>query len=210
MKAILGIVVVIAVVIVLYLFAPQIFPWNRTQALNVPENHLAYRSAAYGFSFAYPEEYEALEYTEENVAIGRSTPQGFDALVEVRLMQSTDGVTYTNYEDFLYERARLACAADGPNESISCTTVQREEAFENESGLTGTLFYLEEVHTNLTDNSITTSVEGPFLAFNLSANAPEDQFMALIIHPPVTLSPETVNTDLIRSIANSVVADQVR
>lgn len=210
MRMILVIVACIVVLLSVYSFAPDLLPWFKRDA-EIPQAWKIYRNDTYGYSFAYPRNGQLEAYTPQVIALASTTPQESSTVAEVSVIEASEGVSYTNFEDFLYERTRLMCAADGPEVSISCTTVQQEQRFENSAGISGVVYYLEEIHTSLRDNSISsTSVEGPFFAFDLSTTVPRQQFLALVIHPPIPLTPDAVDNELLRTIANSVELHKVK
>jgi hypothetical protein len=101
------------------------------------------------------------------------------------------------------------CAADGPTASINCTGVEQEQPFETVDGLSGTVYYLKEETKNLATGEVATAGKGPFFAFNISANNPEHEFTALVVHTPIALPADEVDSELIRSIAESVKINKI-
>jgi hypothetical protein len=71
------------------------------------------------------------------------------------------------------QRARLACAADGPELAMQCTDVQQREPFTSEHGVEGRVFHLRHVTTRPpTDEVVEIGSRGPFFAFACPAPRP--------------------------------------
>jgi len=166
-----------------------------------------YTSETYGYSFVYPDSLDVQEYTPEHVALGRrQVEDGFDAVVEAGVF-TADGDSAVAFDDFVVDRARTLCAADGPRTSMRCTDVEQRTPFTTATGLTGEVFYLKHETVDIASGAIdSVSGRGPFFVFQLSANAPA---AALIIRPPTNLAPDDVDSELVRQIANSIRIDRV-
>lgn len=208
MKAIITILVLVIIAVGIYLYARDrgVGPADTpdTAGTSTTTEMRVYTNQDYGFFFEYPPQFAVQEFNPEHVAIGSSTADGFNSVAEVTVLLDEDETTYGSYEQFLADRARVMCAADGPEATIGCTDIERESAFESTSGLTGVEFYLVEQTRNLQTGTTTSASKGPFYAFNLAANATGTPYAALIVHPPIAAPEDAVNAALIRSIARSV------
>jgi hypothetical protein len=128
-----------------------------------------------------------------------------DAVLEVSVLTTEDDETiYETYNDFLYARAESMCAADGPRETINCVGLEQVQQFTTASGISGTVFYLTEERRELATGATMRNGKGPFFAFNMSDLHPEERYTALVIRPPIALAADAVDSNLIRSVAESV------
>ncbi len=168
------------------------------------EETTVYINAAYGYRFNVPAGYEAMEYTDDMVAVGTPIEGGFDAVANVDLVTPFDDSEEQTFEDLVFTRAMNLCAADGPGMSISCTTVEQTESFETAAGQEGILFYLTEEQHNFETDEVQTSSKGPFIVLDISDQLPEESYAALLIYPAIPLAPDEVDADLLRGIAASV------
>lgn len=164
---------------------------------------------AYGYAFQYPDTLDFHAYSSDDVAIGRKTEDGFTAVLEAGVFKAEDD-SPAAYEDFVADRARTLCAADGPGTSLRCTDVQQRIPFETETGLTGSAFYLKHETVDVASGTVSAqSGRGPFFVFNLSANVPSARHAVLIIRPPIVLEPDAVDSELIRRVASSLRIEKV-
>jgi hypothetical protein len=158
----------------------------------------------YGYSFLFPAEYDVLEFGFENISIGTRTEEGIDALAEVVVITAASTTDYTNFEDFVYGEARIACGTDTATEVVTCGDIEQVQPFSTGSGLSGTIFYISESRRTTATGATTEGGKGPFIAFNISASVPRYEYTALIVQPPFTLPLESVNSELLRQIADTV------
>jgi len=164
---------------------------------------------AYGYAFRYPDTLDFHVYTPDDVALGRETEDGFTAVLEAGVFKAEDD-SPAAYEDFVADRARTLCAADGPGTSLRCTDVQQRVPFETETGLTGDVFYLKHETVDVASGTVSAqSGRGPFFVFNLSANVPTARHAVLIIRPPVTLEPDAIDSEWVRRVASRVRIDKI-
>lgn len=164
----------------------------------------SYQNQDYGFSFSYPTLYAVQEHTPEHVSIGMARTSGFESIAYVTLLLHDRDVAYASYEQFLADRTRMMCASDSPGFTMRCINIKQEQSFETAAGLPGIAFYLSEETTNIQTGTTTASGKGPFFAIDVSANAPEYEYAAVLVHAPIALSQEKVNAALIQDIANSL------
>ncbi len=156
----------------------------------------AFHSNKYNFSFAYPKNLDLLEYTDQDIAIGKKTENGLDAVAELKVIDDLDGVAL---KDAAVAQARLVCAADGPNETINCTDVESLRSFSPREDMTGYMFYLKEETTRpATGEVLKTQKKGPFYAVALSPNS------FVLLHPPAPLQEDAVNVGLLQTIAETI------
>lgn len=166
----------------------------------------SYVSERYGFSFAFPDSLDLREYIPESISVGRADGEAFDARAEV-VVERGDG---DDFESFVLERARVACAADGPDRSLSCGRGTEQQPFTTAEGVAGTVYWLEHRTTRPgTGEVLELGDYGPIYMVELPGNqAPEAAtHLALIVRAPVALSPEEVDESLIREIAESIRVD---
>lgn len=151
-----------------------------TGASMIPTTEI-YENSIYGFSFSYPVNYQAQEYSSSYIALVDPTRPTNGDIVYVHV-DTTDATTTQSYEDFMHDRARLTCAADGPTGSQYCTDVARSDQYTTAAGLTGEVFYLTQ-ETVMTGSATTTREAGPFFAFDISANVTGGEYATLLIRP---------------------------
>jgi hypothetical protein len=206
-KASISIIVLIFIGVVAWMYAHN----DSAQPVSSDQTSThVYQSEDYGFSFVVPESLGLNEYLPTSIAVGTSTADGgFASVADVDVIESDPATTYESFDDFLHNRTEIMCAADGPGASISCTGVEQEQSFETTGGLSGTVYYLKEETKDLATGEIATAGKGPFFAFNISANNPGHTFTALVVHAPVALPADQVDSELIRSIAESVKINKI-
>lgn len=163
-----------------------------------------YASDTYGFSFAIPEDYEYTVYTEDAIDIGTATTSGFTGVANVRVYASLGEGGYENFEAFVFESLKNACAADGPAETIFCSEVEDKEGFTTDSGVAGTQLSLRRVYQNLATGEERVDSFGPIFVFDLRGNVTDSDFALLAVHPPANMPSSEVQHDLVRALAQSV------
>lgn len=120
-----------------------------------------------------------------DVMIGKVTgPNAFDDAIDTWIAGTGEDDHYPDFLAFASDKAKMLCAADGPDESIDCTKLSRSRGFTTDSGLKGYEFYLVMRTARLKPKTVSTKVVGPFYAFDLSAQRPNGRSMALIITAP--------------------------
>jgi len=163
----------------------------------------SYTNTTYGYTFRLPEPYEVMEYTPENISVGTPVGEGFESEVDVAYMESGEEGAYENFEEFLFERTRLLCAADGPDESLDCTRIARIRTLETSDGESGYELMLELTRRTHSTGEMATSTYGPLFAFDVSERDPESAYAAIVVYQPLPtfLTSESVN--LLRRIVGS-------
>lgn len=160
-----------------------------------------YESPRYGFSIEYPDTLDLREYDADHVAIGQASGEALEAVAEVAL-ETGEG---DRFEDFAVERARQACAADGPDLSLQCAEVEVLQPVTAAGGAEGIVFYLRHLATRPgTSEVVEAGGRGPFFAFDLSPREEGGAHRALFIRAPVILTPAEAEAELIRRIALSL------
>jgi len=204
--------IVLLIVIFLILISGYFFYSSRKAPTEEPQagsGVLTYSNPEVFYSFNYPSDLTVYEYLPATVAIGSGVGDMFSTLIEVQKVTSDAETTYSNFNDFVYKSVRNYCAADGPNETIFCTTVKSSEPFTSKTGLTGEIFTLVRTHRNLTTGKEENGTYGPIYAFNVSANNPGAEYTALIIRPGAALPTEEIVPSELSLVANSLVIHKV-
>lgn len=168
-----------------------------------------YSNPAYGYAFELADTFDVRVYSPEHMAVGRDTEDGFSAVLEAGVFVAEEG-SPAAFEDFMADRARTVCAADGPGTSLRCTEIEQRMPFETETGLTGEVFHLKhEAVDEPTGTVSAVSGRGPFFVFNLSANVPTARHAVLLVRPPMSLEPAAVDSGFIRNFANTLRIDRL-
>lgn len=177
-----------------------------TRSASPPAEPSRYVSGTYSFSFEYPDSLDLREYIPEAISIGRERGEGFDASVEV-VVERGEG---SDFEAFVLDRARLACAADGPDLSLSCGAATNRRPFTTAEGIAGTVYVLEHSTTRPGTGELLEAGEyGPVYVIPLAADDAVDAggYHALLVRAPVALGREEVDESLLRAVAESVRLD---
>jgi hypothetical protein len=162
---------------------------------------LEYTSPTYGYTVSYPDSMDLREFTPADVAIGYAAGDGFDVRIELAV---ESGVADGGFDEFVRERARLACAGEGPGISIRCTDVTSRGPLKSEGGLKGEILdlVLERAETP-GGPAVERAPRGPFVAFDLTE--PGDSLArVLFVRSPATLDPWHANEQVVLSIARSL------
>jgi hypothetical protein len=167
-----------------------------------------YESSTYGYSFAYPADLALVEYQPFAVAVGDAIPDGLTAYAEADVSESGEEGGYASFEEYEFERGRNFCAADGPNESISCDKIVSREPFTTDTGISGDKLTFRLIHKDLKEGTQTESTFGPVYAFNIQANTPDSKYSALFIYPPLATY-ENARPELVTAIASSLQISKV-
>lgn len=169
-----------------------------------------YRNPSYGYSFRYPPGWSVMEYTDQAVSVGTSTPGGFESVVDLSVAESEADGSYRSFDEFAVDRAQTLCAADGPMETINCPSVQRRGEYVAESGLTAMALYLNLVRQNVVAGTSTSSIFGPVYAFNLGPNAATSTpYTGLLIYQPLPSLVAQPNVGLVTQIADSLYLERL-
>lgn len=164
-----------------------------------------YTSEGYGYTVAYPSTLQVKEYQPEYVTIGHISGTGdeefVDGVAEIRT-EVIEGSPEQSFSEAIAERLEMLCAADGPNESFSCTGVERSNPFATASGISGTELYLVGELKNLKTGSTTAISKGPYYVFVLATGATATR--ALVIHAPLNQPAAEADAGVIEAVAKSL------
>jgi hypothetical protein len=161
---------------------------------------------SYRFSFEVPSGYRIESETDDFAVIHRESDGEHVAEVSIQRRVPGDDAPET-FRDHAVHRARMTCAADGPDENVSCTKPDAVQPFETQSGLPGITFNLEMERRRNVDNAlIESSGHGPFYAIDLSGHQQNGESMLVLIHPPSHAGPAEIDAGVLRRVAESVQA----
>lgn len=192
----IGIIFLIGVAGFLYFLTP-----NSSSVEERADNQIAYENTDHGFSLSYPASLDILEYTDDMASIGTLIEGGIRGDVDVRV-QIIEANAGESFADAAARDLANLCAADGPDESFSCTGVDSVRPFAADSGEPGFELYLKGENMTLSTQAKESVRKGPYYVFALSTGATATK--VLIVHAPLNLSSEEADSALIESIAKSV------
>lgn len=199
----IGVVIILAVLIggasfFIHEIRQATFPISMTEATTREVNN------THGYSFLYPSEYEVYHYTPQYTAVGHGTPGGFSTRVAVELVESGGGGEYESFDEFLFERGKLLCAADGPGEITMCDQVESNESFVTSAGLSGQKLTFRLINENLKTRQKLISSFGPVYAFNVSTSTPTSAISVLLVYQPLAASSTPTTRELLEDVAQSL------
>lgn len=168
-----------------------------------PVTHETYTNATYGYTVSYPAGSSLLEHTPEIVALGSTTPLGVDASVELALVESGGEAGYGSLSEYVFERTRLLCAADGPDETLNCDQVLAQETFTTAQGRAGMELYLRLLHTRFSTGETIAAQFGPIYAFDMREHVPASPFAVLLIYQPLPSFMAEPHPETVRGVARS-------
>ncbi|HVS79548.1 MAG TPA: hypothetical protein VHF05_01085 [Candidatus Paceibacterota bacterium] len=202
-------IITAAVILAIFIIALAIWLPNRndSSAADRTEQSTApatppvatYGNTAYGYELDFPPELETRMYSQDDVVFGHKEGDGIDGVAEARVLKTGDAEGGELENAVIGEMANL-CAADGPNESLSCSGADQAgaQAFISDSGLRGFIFYLSGEIKNTSAGSSTPIEKGPYVAFPLTDGA------TLVIHPPLNKNAKETDASVITQVAKSV------
>lgn len=193
--------IIAAVLLIIIAAGVGLYLWQDSQKTRT--THSVYLNSAYNYWFAYQRTYDLVEYSSQNVAIGKKTPEGMKAEAEVTAFEVEEGITYSSFEEFAVAQGGLFCAADSPTLSLSCTGIDSIEPFTSSTALEGIVFYLTQETRSITTGEVTIARKGPFYAFDGSAVNRGPQYTAIIVRPPTAQVSDAVDEELLFDIANA-------
>ncbi|MDE2213392.1 MAG: hypothetical protein KGJ34_02585 [Patescibacteria group bacterium] len=163
------------------------------------QNFEEYTNTTYGFTFEYPQANTIESTSPQYVAVGEGSGSAFSAQVAVNVITSDASEHYASFEQFAFAQGELQCDADGPTGSVRCPSIASSTPFQSSTGLSGELFYLNQVTT--TSTTTERSIKGPFIAYNLSKSASGSPYSGVLIFVPGSIS---LNEELVAIVAGSV------
>jgi hypothetical protein len=162
------------------------------------------------FSFTYPLGYELEEYDNGSISIGSTTQNGFVSVVDLTIMPLPADVA--NVNEYMREQILTLCAADGPNERISCSAVESEEKIDTINDESATMYYLT-LTREVPGQEPETRSYGPVFVYVIGPDRSGETpiFSALIVHNPLpaTLS-GAADMTLLTRINDSLKIGEVR
>jgi hypothetical protein len=160
-----------------------------------------YTNEAYAYSVEYPADLQVQEYGDESVTFGRIDGEMVDGQADVRILtfESEPG---QSFQEVAGVQLMNLCAADGPNETFSCTDVTSVTEFQSASGVSGFEFRLRGERLNFTSNEVTEDPRGPFYVFPLDTSATASQ--VLVVMPPMNKDSMDVSEAIMTDIATSL------
>jgi hypothetical protein len=172
-----------------------------------------YKNTKYNFELSYPFNLTFKESSPEAVIIGNINDLQTESFVEIRVLLQPiilgQKISSASAEQFVLDNAKKLCKASGPNVDITCDKVEQLETIVTSSGHPAKTFYLSEKTVDSKTGVLKQEVlKGPFFSFDLSKNTPSSQ-SAILISPPVQNEQNSVNTTLIRDIADSLRITQI-
>jgi hypothetical protein len=145
-------------------------PAQQVMDSRLPAGWKTYRRAGVPFEVNYPDGLvlDAHVNPKPGFVFARMKKPGSPWLVnlgfEDRAEYSMNSYNKMSLEEFAVARARVGCAADGPDGSVSCPSVAREQTFMNQNGLEVVELYLNRVDEGYDPPKIEKSVVGPIEA----------------------------------------------
>jgi hypothetical protein len=164
-----------------------------------------YRNDTYAFSFEYPEQYEVLEYNPTRISVGESGAEGFVSVADITLIQS-EVDNMQSFEEFVLDQARLTCAADRPNTSISCIEIKDLKPSSGPEEADAQTFSLV-AETTTEAGVVGISEKGPYYTVNTSPNT-LGLMSFLMIHNPIHRSVEEADRGTLETIIQSLVISE--
>lgn len=165
-----------------------------SQPAGLPEQHqplpseqhtTLYNNATYHYQVAYPDNFQLKEYNKENAVIGTidtvNGEENVNGKVNLTVITAkTAAEKKAKLEDFLFDRVKLLCDADGGGVSVRCPKKISLTSLAIPSGLPAyTLTLQREEHTVGPEASVLTD-ESVFLAVDISSG---EQKTILVIYP---------------------------
>jgi hypothetical protein len=165
----------------------------------------AYISKRYGYGFYYPAEC-GIKAAAEGVYIdlsfqGRRLPTASVQSLDETGKEERKG-TPDLWREFILERAKLSCDADGPDGTVYCKGVERESAWKTTNGLRILELYLQKVEEQYGQpNKVTINQVGPIYAVDISRKG---YVCGLMVGSGHDYPRTSVEKDLIKRIVESI------
>lgn len=143
----------------------------------------SYTDAQNNYSFSYPAAYRLRAETDFFELSQARKPVLYGRVSEIYLVdESGEQVEYRNTKEefvkYARQQAKNNCAADGPDESLYCTGVNKEAVFDVGGGLTAVELYLNHVYER--NGRKTQTIYGPVYVLNLST---AERARSLLVEP---------------------------
>ncbi|MES2994685.1 MAG: hypothetical protein V4681_01465 [Patescibacteria group bacterium] len=177
-------ILILIAVAVLFLIAAGIAMY-RLDADSKREVVNQYRSSM--FTLSYPLELELEESSNSTIAIGSTTPLGFDAAVVAHIIP-LEFVGDATFDSLVEAELVRLCTADSATERVSCPTIESSSSHETAAGESATEYYLTLARTSIATGETVTERFGPIYVFPVSAAKEEGEgidISALVLHTPL-------------------------
>ncbi len=144
----------------------------------------AYANTRYNYQLAYPKNYQIKEYQPDRATIGLITGGGEDELVngkvELAVMTPNTGAeAKLKLKDFMFNRIKLLCDADGGGVSVTCPSQKNLKSLTIASGLPAYALTLAKEERTFGPEASVIKDEAVFFVVDLSAN---NKRTILVIH----------------------------
>jgi hypothetical protein len=185
--------------------APEDLPLPSPEKSATPSGGLVYRNETYGYTFSYPDGYVVRDFSPEMVSIGNELGGVFISAVDVIVAQQTpeEAAQTTTFDTFVHTRAQSMCASSGPSGNTTCTGIDLVQSKTTAGNIRGQVFYLRARDDLIATGDTVEYGKGPVYAFDLSGNVPTNAG-ALMVMNPVTRNADTVNTELLNAVVESL------
>lgn len=160
-----------------------------------------YTNSVYKYELSYPSKFDIKEYADDIAAIGTVTKDAVDAVADVRVI-TAQGEAGQTMQDAVADQLKNLCAADGPNESLSCTKTLSTEPFTTDHADTGFVLILSGELKDTKSGTVKDVPQGPYYVLPLATSATISR--VLVIAPPMNRSAREADKTLIQAIAQSV------
>lgn len=175
---------------------------DQHQPLPSNEHTALYTNAAHHYQIAYPENFQIKEYNAENTVIGNIETVNGEENVNGKVTMTvitanTTAEKKAKLEDFLFNRVKLLCDADGGGVSVRCPKKISLTTLPIPSGLPAYTLTLQREERTVGPEASVLTDESVFLAVDLGT---ADQKTVLVIYPVGDGTAE-----LAKAVAQSVV-----
>ena len=142
-----------------------------------------YDNAEYGFTFEYPSTNELKRFGHGYFDIlrdGKILLRGSVEYLSFKIFIRESSPTDDLFLRFARQRCKVPCAADGPDGSTYCDTIETETELVSANGLRVLEFYLTMTRENYAENTTEQTPVGPVYVVDISR---KNRFLALMISP---------------------------
>ncbi len=175
--------------------------WFTKDGTTMPPQMAQYQNAAAGYELSYPSDLQIKEYTPQIVTIGHIDGEMVQSVADVRTM-TIAGESGVSFDDAVVRELTNLCAADGPDQSFSCTGVESSAPFTTDEGVAGTEIYLHSELKTVSSGAIVSGTMGPFIVIPMQSGATVSG--VIVVHAPLNQIAGEADTATILSIAKSI------